>query len=227
MSEHGFVRRNRSLVIAGSIVGAVAVIVLVTILLSQDGDGPSRQEAGPPATGRPNLTGAAEELTRLLEAGTKLAFDGRYTVSSNGPAGALRLWSRPPMLRVDTESGSGAQLRRSAQFSMPTGAVACTRQGDGPWTCTSQPSLPIRSGLVPEAFVTQLARSSVEARNDRVGDRDARCFALTGNAGPADVCLTPEGIPLRFQALSTRVELVQLDRSLPPAEIFEPPAPVS
>jgi hypothetical protein len=228
MSEHGFLRRNRTLVIAGSIVAAVAVIVLVTILLSQDGDGPSRQEAGPATSASPNLTGPAEELMRLLEAGTELAFDGRYTVSSNGPAGALRLWSRPPLLRVDTESGSGAQLRRSAQFSMPTGAVACTRQGDGPWTCRSQPNLPIRSGLVPEVFVTQLARSSVEARNDRVGDRDARCFALTtANAGSADVCLTPEGIPLRFQALSTRVEVVQLARSLPPPEIFEPPAPVS
>ncbi len=131
------------------------------------------------------------------------------------------------MLRVDTEAGSGAQARRSSQFSLPSGAVACTRQGDGPWTCRSQPNLPIRSGLVPEAFVTQLARSSVEARNGRVGDRDARCFALTGNAGPADVCLTPEGIPLRFQALSTTVEVVQLDRSLPPPEIFQPPAPVS
>jgi hypothetical protein len=227
MTEHGWLRRHRAVVIGGSIVVAVAVIVLVTILLSQDGDGPSQEAAGPNTSARPNLTGAAEELTRLLEAGTKLAFDGRYTVSSNGPAGALRLWSRPPMLRVDTESGSGAQLRRSAQFSLPSGAVACTRQGDGPWTCKSQPSLPIRSGLVPEAFVTQLARSSVEARSGRVGDRDARCFALSGNAGQADVCVTPEGIPLRFQVLSTRVELVQLDRSPPPPDVFQPPAPVS
>ena len=227
MSDDGFLRRNRAVMIAASIVLAVAVIVLATIVLSRGGDGPDRQEAGPVSTPRPNLTGSAEELTRLLEAGTKVAFDGRYTVSTNGPAGSLRLWSRPPMLRVDTESGSGAQARRSSQFSLPSGAVACTRQGDGPWTCKSQPNLPLRSGLVPEAFVTQLSRSSVEARNARVGDRDARCFALSGNAGAADVCLTPEGIPLRFQALSTRVEVVQLDRSPPPPEIFQPPAPVS
>ena len=225
MSDNGFLRRNRSLVIAGSIVVAIAVVVLLTVLLSRDGS--SRQEAGPATSARPNLTGAAEELTRLLEAGTKLAFDGRYTVSSNGPAGSLRLWSRPPMLRVDTESGSGGQPRRSAQFSLPSGAVACTRQADGPWTCKSQPNLPIRSGLVPEVFITQLARSSVEARSARVGDREARCFSLTGNSGPAEVCLTPEGIPLRFQALSTRVEIVQLDRTPPPPETFQPPAPVT
>ena len=227
MSEAGFLRRHRAVIIAGSVAAGVAVIVVLTIALSGDGDGSSGEDAGPATSVQPSLTGAAQELTRLLEAGTKLGFDGRYTVSGNGPPGTLRLWSRPPLLRVDTESGSGAQLRRSAQFSLPSGGVACSRQADGPWTCQSQPGLPIRTGLVPEAFVTQLSRTSVEERRGRVGDREARCFALEGSSGPAEVCVTPEGIPLRFQALSTTVELVQLDQSLPPPEIFEPPAPVS
>ncbi len=227
MTEPGFLRRHRSLVIAGAVVVAVGAIVVLTILLSGDGDGPSREEAGLTTSAPANLTGAAEELRRLLEAGTKVGFDARYTVSSGGPPGTMRMWSRPPLLRVDTESGSGAQLRRSAQLALPSGPVACLRQGDAPWRCTSQPGLPIQTGLVPELFVAQLANSSVEARDDRVGDRQARCFAVTGSAGRGDVCLTPEGIPLRFQALSTTVELVQLDRSPPPPEIFEPPAPVS
>ena len=227
MSEPGFLRRHRAAVVAGSIVAGVGVIVLLTIVLSGGGDGSSPEQADPATTAPPDLTGDAEELIRLLEAGTDLGFDGRYTVSGNGPPGTLRLWSRPPLLRVDTEARSGGQLVRSAQFSLSSGAVACSRQGDGPWACRSQPELPLRAGLVPEAFVTQLARSSVRARNDRIGDREARCFDLSGSAGEGEVCLTPEGIPLRFQALSTRVEVVQLERSLPPPEIFEPPAPVS
>lgn len=228
MSGAGFFRRHRSLVTVGSIVLAVALIVVVTIRLSQDEGGSSGQKDAPAASVvRPSLAGAAAELTRLLEAGTKLGFDGRYTVSSSGPPGTVRLWSRPPFLRVDTERGSGAELRRSAQFSLPSGTVGCNRQADGPWTCKAQPGLPIGAGLVPEAFVAQLAHTSVEARNAQVGDREARCFALSGSSGKGDVCLTPDGIPLRFQALSTTIELVELDRSPPPEEIFEPPAPLS
>ena len=222
-----FVRRHRSAVAVGLILLAITAIIVITIRASQDGS-PSRERGAPPTTA-PALTGAAAELVRLLEAGKQLAFDGRYSVSSAGrPPGTLRLWSRPPLLRADTESGSGRDLRRNAQFSLPSGPVSCTRQADGPWTCKSEPGLPIGLGLLPEPFVAQLPGVSVQARADRIGGREARCFALTGPAAPAgDVCLSPDGILLRVQAGSTTMELVELDRAAPPEEIFEPPAPVS
>lgn len=221
-----FIRRHRSVVTVGLILLAITAIIVITIRASQDGS-PSEERGAPPTTAP--LTGAAGEMVRLLEAGKQLAFDGRYSVSSQGrPPGTLRLWSRPPLLRVDTESGSGGDLRRNGQFSLPSGTVSCTRQANSPWTCQSKSGLPIGLGLLPEPFLTQLPGVSVQARADRIGDREARCFALTGPAAPAgDVCLTPDGILLRVQAMSTTIELVELDRAPPPEEIFEPPAPVS
>ncbi|MCA1672188.1 MAG: hypothetical protein LC799_08305, partial [Actinobacteria bacterium] len=155
-------------------------------------------------------------------------FDARYTVSSDRAAGGtLRLWSRPPLLRVDTESGSGTDLRRTAQFSLPSGTVGCSRQAEV-WSCRSQP-LPIGLGLFPEGMLGQLSRYSVEARAERVGVHDTRCFAMSGPGGPpSEVCVTAEGVPARLRVAATStIELVELDRTPPPAEIFQPPASLS
>lgn len=224
----GFVRRHRPALAVGAVVAGVAAIIAFTVVVSgDDTEPPARPPAASPTTSVP-LSGAAAELVGLLDEGTKQAFDGRYTVSSNsGPGGTLRLWSRPPLLRVDTELGSGTDLRRTAQFSLPSGTVSCSRQAEV-WSCRSQP-LPIGLGLLPEGFADQLARYSVEARSERVGTHDARCFTISGAEGPdTEVCLTPDGVPVRLRAPGgTAVELAEVDRSPPPAEIFEPPAPLS
>lgn len=214
--------------VVGGVVLAIAATIFLTVRLSQDEGRPAAEPPTPSTSVAPGLTGAAAELVRLMEAGTKIAFDGRYTVSGSGAPGTVRLWSRPPHLRVDTELGSGAELRRTGLFSLPSGTVRCSSQADGPWTCKSQPDLPLGSGLLPEVFVAQLPQYSVEARVDRIADQEARCFALSNTTGqPGDLCVTPDGILLRVKSPTVTVELVALDRSPPPEQIFELPAPVS
>lgn len=225
----GFARRHRSAVMVGALVVALGGVIGLTVSQSRDGPGPTPAPSASPTT-TVALSGAAAEMAGLLEAGAKLAYDGRYTTVSGptGTVGALRLWSNPPLARVDTETGTGTELRRRAQFSLAAGTVGCARAVEGAWSCESRPGLPLGAGLVPEGFLVQLGRFTVEARSDRVGGRQARCFALTSpTQAPGEVCLTPEGILLRVQANSTRIELVDLDLTPPPAEIFELPAPLS
>jgi len=228
--------RHRSKLIVGLIVVGLAATIAATVALSRNDPKPAARapvpttrpagEAGRPA-GEP---GGAAELVRLLDAGAKVAFDGRYGVSSDGGGAlsTLRLWQKPPLVRLDTESGSGAEARRSGQFALPTGPVSCGRDPAGVWTCKSDPGLRLGSGLVPDDILTKLSALVVEARDERVGGEVARCFAISGaGAVRADVCVTPDGVPVRVLASSIRIELAQLDRSPPPDEVFQPPAPPS
>lgn len=217
--------------IVGLICLGLAATIAGTIQLSRDD--PESTERGVAPTTQPatQLSGAAAELVRLVDAGAKLAFDARYTASQDGGGGApstLRVWQKPPLVRLDKELGSGAEIRPTAQFALPAGPVSCSRQPDGAWTCKSDPGLRLRSGVVPEGIVSQLNRVAVESRAERIGGEDARCFSMTFPAGNrADVCLTHDGVPVRVLVDSVRLELAQLDRSPPADEIFELPAPLS
>ena len=223
--------RHRSKLIVGLVVVGLAATIGLTIALSRNDPEPAAR--APVPTTRPAGEvgpGAADELVRLLDAGAKVAFDGRYAVASDsgGALSTLRLWQKPPLVRLDTESGSGAEARRSGQFALPTGPVSCGRDPAGVWTCKADPGLRLRSGLVPDDILAKLSVLAVEARDERVGGEVARCFAISGaGAVRADVCVTPDGVPVRVLASAIRIELAQLDRSPPPDEVFRPPAPPS
>lgn len=222
----GLVRRHRPVLAVGLVVVAISAVIALVVL---DGRDQPRASTGPATTTTaPPLTGAAAELVGLLETGTKLAFDVRYTLfSPDGVPATVRLWNAPPRRRIDTESGSGAELRRTARFFLASRTVVCERSTDGAWTCKAGPGSAVGSGLLPDGFVSGLSRFSVVARTERIAEREARCFAVSSpESPPAEVCVTADGILVRIDAGSVKAELVELDRAPPPAEIFELPAPV-
>ncbi|MGH9149387.1 MAG: hypothetical protein ACRD0F_03515, partial [Acidimicrobiales bacterium] len=63
----------------------------------------------------------------------------------------------------------------------------------------------------------------VEARDDTVAGRAARCFTIFVGNETSDVCTTREGVPLRIAAGAASFELVELTADVP-EQAFRPPA---
>lgn len=225
-------RRSRGVVIAVLAVVAIAAAIFVTI---RSGTGGHRA----PSSASPTTTtaGPAGELTRLLDRAQGLNVDARYSVTNgSSPSSSAHLWRRPPLARLDTETGSGDEARRTAQIITTSGPVGCSQTGTGPWACGPKPGLKIGDvDIVSTGILAQLSAVRVVARDDNVAGVPARCFTVSSpegtppSTGPgavesAEVCVTTDGVPARVVAGTTRLDLVSLDRIRPPDAVFQPPA---
>lgn len=219
-----FLHRHGEAAVIGLVVLALGAIIFLTIRWSQDGRRPA-SPSGPAAGTTLSATTPAGEMLRLIEEGKKLTFEGRYAAYEDSAPSSIHVWRRPPLARLDTETGSGEAQRRTQRLASSSGPVNCVQQGQGPWTCTPAPNLRVGDvTIVSDAVLGLLSRLAIESRDDQISGRQARCFLLTGNQGsPAELCLTRDGIPLRVVAGATRVELVDLKRDRPPDFVFEPP----
>lgn len=219
------VSRRRPVVVIASIAVAIGVITFLTIRAG------TRNDDLVPATEASTtvpLSGPHGELLGLFDQGRKASYSVTYR--QTGPAGesVVRQARRPPEERTEVESGSGDGVRRTLTVVTVTGRFGCTREGSGPWSCSPEPG---RGGgaltdILSATLVSQLRSFRVEARDERVGGEETRCFTLTGEQGPpAEMCMTPEGILARVGAGDTRLEMTALDRRRPPDGAFALPAP--
>lgn len=239
MKLPGAIARHRNVAVVALVVTGIAAAVALTLVLSSGGD-----SAGPsgPATTMAADSPAAE-LVRLLDNSTVVNFDVVYTVADPvRGASTAHLWRRPPLARLDSESGTGADARASAALVTSSGPVACDRRGTAPWTCAAQPGLTLANlGVVPPALLAQLSGLDVSVVDAEIGGNPVRCFTLAprqegaeappataqdGAAATGELCITPDGIPAKVAAGPARIELVSLQRGRLPDSVFQPPAPV-
>lgn len=218
--------RHRAPVAVVLVVLAIAIAIFFTI---RTGTGEHRSASPPtPSSTAAAPAGPGAELVRLLAHSGTLDFDVRYTtVNQSSASSSAHLWRRPPLARLDTETGSGDAARRSSEILTTSGPVSCTQVGAEPWSCAPKPGLKIGDlGVVPPVVVAALSSLQVTARDDTVVGMAVRCFTVSGGHGPsAELCLTPDGIPARMVAGAARLDLVSLSRTRPPDSVFEPPAP--
>jgi hypothetical protein len=219
------VSRRRTVIAIGVVVVAIGVAIFVTIRAGTRNDDLVPATEG--STTVP-LQGPQGELLRLFDEGRRASYSVTYRQTGPGGESTVRQARRPPEERVETESGTADNAKRTVTVVSGTGAVGCERQGSGAWSCQPKPGR--GSGAVTDVLsstvVAQLRSLNVEARDDRVAGHDVRCFVLSGSGGPpAEMCLTPEGILARVVAGDTRLELTALNRARPPDSDFVPPAP--
>jgi len=218
-------------VIVALVVVAIGAAIFVTIRSGADGGG----SASPSASAPPTTAGPVGELVRLLDRSQSLNFEARYSVTDgSSPSSTAHLWRRPPLARLDTESGTGDAARRSAQIITTSGPVACAQSGGGAWSCAPKPGMKVGDvGIVSNGLVSQLAALQVVARDDTIGATAVRCFTVTNGAATtttpapaesAEVCVTTDGVAARVVAGTTRLELVSVDRARPADAVFQPPA---
>ena len=182
---------------------------------------PSKVE---PATAKPDATTA--ELTKVVEAGHQRSYYARYDItdgSSRAPT-VLEVWRRPPLLRQMTTARSPAGDQRNQVFVLQSGVVGCASAGGGPWACQPRPEVrPAAADPFALPDPALLAARTVTGRNDRVGDRAVRCFDLGGDPA-SELCVTPEGIPVRLTFAQSRLELRELRDESPPNSAFALPS---
>ena len=232
------VARHRGMFAVALVVLGIATVVFVTVRAGTDQDGSPSDSAADSKTARAPLSGAGEELVRLLANGIG-NFDVAYEVTDPARgASDAHLWRRPPLARLDTLSGTGDGSQRESKLLTSSGPVRCTATGLGPWSCMPSPGLDLGSvGVVPPRLVEQLSRFDITVRDGEILDESVRCFTLSpasgapgspgeGAAEPSELCVTPDGIPARVAAGAARLELVALERGRVPDSVFEPPAPV-
>lgn len=225
------------------LVAAVAAVALlpVTVLALAGGDGTDAVDAAaassttsttaPTTTttiAREDLPPEAQELLDLVDRGRSGTFHARYAIFSPGlgesaATAELEVWRDVDRIRQDTVILDAAGPTRTAGFGSSTGTIGCQQAPGGDWTCRQvateayDPSEDFMTGIL-EA----LGASPVTVQDATVGAFAGRCFTLAG----AELCLSPDGVPLRVDAGGTAYEILELDDDVADAD-FVPPAPVA
>ena len=177
-----------------------------------------------------DLEGPARELAELLAEGRASTYHARYSGSSaTGEGGALSLetWAERGRFRQDTVVDVAGQPFHRANFVLPGRGAACTKLGETPWSCEEVPATELEgTDLLGGSTLEQLRRASIGATDSAVDGRAARCFAITYDARTTELCVSPEGVPLRIRSQSSQLLVEELDDVVDDA-VFELPAPVS
>lgn len=223
-------RRRWPLLVLGAAFLAAAVVAFV-VLNEDDEDDPG---TAPPVTSElPDpLADPADpdtaELGELLEAGRTGTHHARYVLADESPEAVaspveLEVWRDGGRLRQDTASEVEGQAVHTSSFVLDDTVVLCTRAGEADWSCAeSTPSGTESAGIIG-TVLDQLAGSEVTPRDDEIDGRTVRCFAFSGADGDGDLCVTPEGVPVRLQYQGAAMNLTELDDDVPD-DAFEPPA---
>lgn len=193
---------------------AVAVPLLLALGACVGGQQPSERELADrraqqaiAAAAEAGLPDDVQELLATAARAPAASFSATYR------AGADRVvvHQRPPRRRVDVVVGG---LAREAVVSDGGRDVRCERSDGAPWTCTPLPAGDEGRGAIGfGAFSPELVARTVETLEDaagaftlevvgrRIAGVEATCLRSApagagAGAGPAWLCVAPDGVPL-------------------------------
>lgn len=176
-------------------------------------------------TGRPGGGRVGpSELVKTLDAGQAQTYHARYTMTSASGRSELELWRSPPRFRQRFEASVDGLAGRTDILVLGPDVTICTQAAETLWSCTPTPNV-APTDVDPLRVASQeLAGTNLVRRSTSISGRDAQCFTMRRSGGGGEVCVTPEGIPLRVAAAGLRIELVELTPSVD-AAAFQPPVP--
>ena len=214
-----------AVLVAGAVV--LAVVLAVT---GEDGDGDDVAGPDTSTTTVEPLSDEAQELIDLL-AGARdldlhLAFEPTET-PSGGASVLIDVWWKGELAAQKLTVEAAGQREEAVALVLPDGNVICQRPPEGEWTCQPSVSVATQAGNpagIIESLTSDLGGKDVTVEEATVGVYDARCFTIAGASGGA-VCVTDEGIPVRFTLGESQMELTAVEREVDDA-VFEPPAEV-
>jgi hypothetical protein len=209
-------------------VGGIAVAVIVAVRGGDDDD----DVAGPDTTTTTEapLSDEAQELVDLLAESRELDLHLVFEPTEPGAGGAtlvVDVWWKGDRAAQRLTASAGGQTEQAIAYVLPGGNVICQRPPGDEWACQPSVSVATEAGEaagIIDALASDLGGKEVTVEEARVGEHEARCFTIEGATGGA-VCVTDEGIPVRFTLGTSQMELVSLERSVDD-DVFEPPAEV-
>lgn len=218
--------------LGAAVIGAVAV-ALVVWAVGDDGDDPDAApttsttapgEATDADGGLEDLDDEAAELAQLLAAGRDVTIHAVYRDTGDDEF-TLELWRDDGRLRQDTRFESDTTSADSSGFVVDGRSISCSRTDDADWVCSAADAETSPDGFFGSA-VALAAGQDVSARDDVVEGREARCFEYPVTEGQGELCVTREGLPVRFDTGDTTLLLVSVDDDVDDDD-FEPPAEVA
>lgn len=221
--------RRLALVLAAVVAGGIVLVVVLAIRGDDDGDD---DVAGPETTttAAVPLTEEAQELVDLLAEARDLDLHLVYEPTASGTNGAsivIDVWWKGDRAAQKLTAEADGQVEEALALVLPDGNVICQRPPGEEWAC--QPSVSVATeagdpaGII-ESLTSGLNGKEVTVEDTTVGEYDVRCFTIEGAGGGA-VCVTDEGIPVRFSLGTSEMELSLLEREVDD-DVFEPPAAV-
>lgn len=213
---------------------SVLVVLGVGYLIFRVTDDPE-----PPAAKRlpisPQLDTGGLALATLFTDARDETYHATYTSTADpkvsGGVVSLEIWNAKGKSRVNTTlTTTENEVVHTASIVRDGKTVVCQQKPKAEWSCENAPEASTgtgdAAGLVA-SIQAQLENRSVVERSEKVGDRDARCFAVSASptAEQLDVCVDKRGVLLRMRSSAATIEIATLDDSVP-GSAFDPPASV-
>ncbi len=189
----------------------------------------SKKVAGPDTTTSTTagITPAAQELLDRFQ--KFKAFQGHASYASatdsSGTKVAVDIWIKGPRTRKDIAVTSADATVVQESLLLPEGNVLCSKSPPRDWVCekfVSTSSSSSTGGLL-ESVAGDLHGKQVTTTDEKIGDRDVRCYTIDGSP-PSTICLTADGLPVRFSNEGQSLDLQTLDPDVDDS-VFTPPAP--
>jgi hypothetical protein len=206
--------------------GGLATLLVVVLGGGSNGGVGSAKETGKQSTA---LSREGAELVALLSKGKSQTFHAKYRgittdPSVQGQSLIVELWRKPPIEREDAEITVSNSTSRSAGFLLEDGVVVCSKTDVRPWSCRRVAGIPASGTETLVRTITDaVAKHQVKVRDSTVAGRKARCFTVTLEGGDGEICVSPDGIPLRISAGPSHFELIELSMTVP-GDAFKLPA---
>lgn len=222
-----------------ALVGVVVLVGVAVFLFVSDGDDadeaddtdtslPAPPSLPPQVTGE--LTSEAQELLDLLDQGASGRYHATYAVEGTDAPGSgvttIELWRDGDRSRRDSRTEVDGATGETIGIVDGDAAVACRRTGDEPFVCEEAEQPEAVGSDVAGSVRDQLLGATVTPRDDEIDGREVRCFGYATEDGPAELCVTADGVVVKLGTESTSLRLTELDDDVP-GDVFEPPAEVT
>lgn len=204
----------------------LAIAAAALLLAATGGTVVLAQSAGP---------APAEELLTLLARAEQSTYHARYSLTAADPddtqgSPKVEVWrAGPDRVRQDANRADDGRTGSVAAIRDAAVLVRCEQVQPAPWTCRREAGDPLDGpGSLRAQVVAALEGATVAARSERVSRWDARCFTIRSADGGlvAELCLGPDGVPVRIAFDTLRLEALTVDGQVRDTD-FTPPAPVT
>lgn len=204
-----------------------------------DDDGDDGAPPRPTAVGETtSTTGAVQgpvaatpqgrELIALIDAGQAASYAASYrTTDASNQLGTVQVevWRDGDRVRQDARVQVDGREVETAAFIDGEAVRVCQRAAADPgWQCqdVDRAQVPDVDGRIRTA-VTELADRTSGGTDATIAGQPSRCYSVIDeNDDPVELCVTLTGVPARFVAGDSSIELLSYGDGVP-AEVFTPP----
>jgi hypothetical protein len=217
------------------VVGAVVLLVvlaggLIAVIANLAEDEPDTVDLGPTTTLDPStLSTEGQELYALVEASEAGTYHVGFSVESDtlasaGAAAQLEVWRQGESFREQQVGVDASGNSTTIVIGGPDGAVSCGGGVGAPPACTDAPDAQPSLTTALATIIAQLPDGETAVADATVANVPARCFTITAEESSYEACLSADGIPLRVDDGSIRLEAALVETTVPPEILVVPDA---